>query len=159
MPKTRKKGKKRRVSNIVSLLLKGVRPIYRSKPTFRDLFSSEGSYSKTTLSNIVLLDFIPNLFHPFYVSFPAMNKTLRRNKTNYLYMAPHDLLFDCVKPESFCWRTSHQPTVQYSGGSPSLILLSLSTWQRYVCGISELPANFEMRDVSNSYWSLSICKG
>lgn len=132
-----KEGKKRRVSNIVSLFLKGLRPIYWSKPTIRDLFSSEDSYSKSTLLNIVLSDFIPNLFHPFYVSFPAMNKTLRRNKPNYLYVAPHNLLLDYVKPESFCWRTSCQPTVQYSGGSPSLILLSLSTWQRYVCGISQ----------------------
>lgn len=89
------------------------------------------------LSNNVPSDLISNLFLPFYISFPEVNKALRRNKPNYLYVAPHSLLLYYVKWESFCWRTSCQPAVQYSGGSPSLIFLSLSTWQMYACGISQ----------------------
>lgn len=63
----------------VSLFLKGSRPFCRSKSALGDISTHEGAYSTSRLSNNVPSDFIPNMLLPFYITFPAVNKALRRN--------------------------------------------------------------------------------
>lgn len=53
-------------------------------------------------------------------------------------MAPYGVLLDCVKRVILLMHLLPAVcTVQYSADYPSLILLSLSTWQRCMCGISQ----------------------